>query len=188
MSVNGLTLYLIWYFWALPIQQQIKIWCHKYGQMGIQLPDCVENCGKRRKCLLRAISSFSTMFSKAVCCLLRWNEYLWSKGLSVFAIDVYRQGLVNVHCQSITPIVSNLIAEWLIEIHSILNSKFNTLPNDKILEWSKLKDFADDFKFGKNVRIFFKRVENTVGNWEIASYKHSLLFPMYFQKTCTANT
>ena len=25
-------------------------------------------CGKRRNCSLRAISSFSTMFSKAVCC------------------------------------------------------------------------------------------------------------------------
>ena len=28
---------------ALPIQQQIKIWCQNYGQMGIQLFDSVEN-------------------------------------------------------------------------------------------------------------------------------------------------
>ena len=32
-SGNELTLYLICQFWALPIQQQIKIWCQKYGQM-----------------------------------------------------------------------------------------------------------------------------------------------------------
>ena len=38
-----LTLYLIWQFWALSIQQQIKILCQKYGQMGIQLSFWVEN-------------------------------------------------------------------------------------------------------------------------------------------------
>ena len=30
-------------FWNLRIKQQIKILCQKYGQMGIQLSDCVEN-------------------------------------------------------------------------------------------------------------------------------------------------
>ena len=34
-----LTLYLICQFWDLRIQQQIKILCQKYGQMGIQLSD-----------------------------------------------------------------------------------------------------------------------------------------------------
>ena len=38
-----LTLYLIYQFEALLIQQQIKIWCQKYGQLGIQLSDLVEN-------------------------------------------------------------------------------------------------------------------------------------------------
>ena len=38
-----LTLYLICQFSAHPFQQQIKTWCQKYGQMGIQLPDWVEN-------------------------------------------------------------------------------------------------------------------------------------------------
>ena len=33
-----LNLYLIWQFWALSIQQQIKI-CQKYRHMGIQLSD-----------------------------------------------------------------------------------------------------------------------------------------------------
>ena len=30
-------------FWALLIQQQKKIRCQKYGQMGVQLSDLVEN-------------------------------------------------------------------------------------------------------------------------------------------------
>ena len=38
-----LTLYLIWPFWTLPIQQQKKIGCQKYGQVGIELTDWVEN-------------------------------------------------------------------------------------------------------------------------------------------------
>ena len=37
------TLYLTWQYWALPIQQQIEIWCQKQGKMGIQLSDYVEN-------------------------------------------------------------------------------------------------------------------------------------------------
>ena len=46
---------------------------------------------------------------------------------------------------------------------------FNLLPDDKILDWSKLKQFADDnFKFYENSRKFSKRVENTVGKGEIA--------------------
>ena len=35
---------------------------------------------------------------------------------------------------------------------------------------------------------FFKRVKNTVGKGEIARYEQFLLFPLCFQKTCTADT
>ena len=38
-----LTLYLLCQFQALPMQQQIQIWCQKYWQMGIQFSDSVEN-------------------------------------------------------------------------------------------------------------------------------------------------
>ena len=36
--------------------------------MGMQLSDLVENTAGENNCSLRAISSFPTMFSKAVCC------------------------------------------------------------------------------------------------------------------------
>ena len=59
------------------------------------------------------------------------------------------------------------------------------LPDDKILDWSKLKQFADDnFKFDENSRKFSKRVQNTVGKGEIARYEQFLLFPQCFQKAC----
>ena len=48
LDLSNLTLYLICQFWALPIQQQIKILCQKYGQMGIQLISINrKHCGKR---------------------------------------------------------------------------------------------------------------------------------------------
>ena len=62
---------------------------------------------------------------------------------------------------------------------------FNPLPDDKILDWSKLKQFVDDnFKFDENSRKFSKRVENTVGKGEIAHYEQFLLFPQCFLKAC----
>ena len=37
---KGLTLYLkLCQSWGLLVQQQIKIWCQKYGQIEIQLSD-----------------------------------------------------------------------------------------------------------------------------------------------------
>ena len=59
----------------------------------------------------------------------------------------------------------------------------NPLPDNKILGWSKLKQFADDnFKLDENSRNFSKWVENTVGKGEIACYKQFLLFPQCFLK------
>ena len=58
---------------------------------------------------------------------------------------------------------------------------FSPLPDSKILDWSKLKQFEDDiFKFDDNSRKFSKRVENTVGKGEIARYEQFLLFPHCF--------
>ena len=46
---------------------------------------------------------------------------------------------------------------------------FNTFPKQKILDWSKQKEFADDnFKFDENGRNLYEWVENTVGKEEIA--------------------
>ena len=47
----------------------------------------------------------------------------------------------------------------------------NPLSDDKILDSSKLKEFADDFKFDKNARKLSKWVENSVGKGEIARYE-----------------
>ena len=59
----------------------------------------------------------------------------------------------------------------------------NSFPNDKILDLTKLKAFADDkLKIAKMRISLFDRVENTVGKGENAGYQHFLLFPWCFPK------
>ena len=62
----------------------------------------------------------------------------------------------------------------------------NSLPDDKILDWTKLKRFADDkLNVAKMLYIykyFSGRIEN-VGKGENAGNQHFLLFPPCFQKT-----
>ena len=61
----------------------------------------------------------------------------------------------------------------------------NPLPDDKILDWSKLKQSADNYiEFDSNSRKFSKLVENTVGKGEISRHEQFLLFPQDFQKAC----
>ena len=73
----------------------------------------------------------------------------------------------------LNPLPDNEISDW---------TEFDPFPNNKFLDSSKLKEFADDnSKFDANSGKLSKMVENTVGKGEIA------LFPQCFQKTCTAN-
>ena len=59
---------------------------------------------------------------------------------------------------------------------------FNSLPDDKILDRSKLKQSADNnFEFDVISRKFSKLVENTVDKGEIA-YEQFLLFPQCFKR------
>ena len=63
------------------------------------------------------------------------------------------------------------------------SEKVNSVPNDKILDWSKLKAFADDkIKVLKMMIFVFDRIENDVGKGEIAGYQHFLLFAQCFYR------
>ena len=60
---------------------------------------------------------------------------------------------------------------------------FNSLPCNKILDWSKSKAFADDkIKVTEKQKFFLGWVENIAGKGENAGYQHFLLFPQCFQK------
>ena len=59
----------------------------------------------------------------------------------------------------------------------------NSLPNNKILDWSKFKTFADDaINVTEKLKFVLGRVENIVGKGENAGYQQFLLLPQGFQK------
>ena len=58
-----------------------------------------------------------------------------------------------------------------------------SLPNDKNVDWSKLKRFADDnLNIAQMMEFSFDRVENIVGKGENAGFQHFLLFTQCFPK------
>ena len=57
----------------------------------------------------------------------------------------------------------------------------NSLPNDKILDVSKLKASADDnLNVARMMISLLDHVENTMGKGENAGYQHFLLFQQFF--------
>ena len=47
----------------------------------------------------------------------------------------------------------------------------NPLPDDKTLDWSKLKAFADDkLNVTQNIKVVFHRIDNIVGKEDNAAY------------------
>ena len=60
----------------------------------------------------------------------------------------------------------------------------NSLPNDKFLDWTKLKTFADmKLNVVKMMISLLYRVENIVGKGGNAGCQHFLFFPQCFPKT-----
>ena len=60
---------------------------------------------------------------------------------------------------------------------------FNTLPNDKIVDRSNLKAFADGKIYvTEKLKSVLGMVENIMGKGENAGYQHFLLFSKCFQK------
>ena len=60
--------------------------------------------------------------------------------------------------------------------HAMGKSRFNSLPNDKILDQSKLKAFADNnINVAEKLKFILGTVENIVEKGENAGYKYFLL-------------
>ena len=65
----------------------------------------------------------------------------------------------------------------------MLNSPgIKSLPNKKILDWSKFKAVEDDKINVTENFLFVPRTEENVGKGENAGYQHFLLFPECFPK------
>ena len=61
---------------------------------------------------------------------------------------------------------------------------FNSLPNKRILDCSKLNAIADDkINITQKLKFASDRIENILGKGENAGYQYFLFFPNCFQKT-----
>ena len=71
-----------------------------------------------------------------------------------------------------------------VPVYFMNNLVVYSLPNDKILEWSKLKASADDkINSAKMIIFVFNRVENIVEKGEKAGYQH--IFHNVFKRLFT---
>ena len=69
---------------------------------------------------------------------------------------------------------------WYAVIHSEL---LNSLPNNKFLDWSKLREFAGyKLNLVEKLKFVLGRVGNIAGKGENAGFQHFLLSPHCFQK------
>ena len=65
--------------------------------------------------------------------------------------------------------------------------RLNSLPNNIILDLTKLKAFVDNkLNVAKMTISLFDRVENTVQKGENTDYQHFLLFPQCFPKSSSS--
>ena len=75
---------------------------------------------------------------------------------------------------------SNASFLWVVKSRYFV-VKDKPFPKQEVLDFSKLREFADDnFEFNEIGRKFFKLVENTGGKGEIARYEQFLIFPPVF--------
>ena len=60
----------------------------------------------------------------------------------------------------------------------VVFKRINSVPHGMILDWSKLKEFAEDKIYvTEKLKYALGRVENITGKGENAGYQHFLLFP-----------
>ena len=72
---------------------------------------------------------------------------------------------------------------WVVSENKIFEKEVNSLPNNKGLDWSRIKDITDDkINVTQILKFVSSMGENIVGKGENTGYQHFLLFPQYFQK------
>ena len=67
--------------------------------------------------------------------------------------------------------------------------RVNSLSNNKLLDWSKLKAFTDNkINVTKELKFVSGRVETLVGKGKNAGHQHFFLFPQCFQEDSFTQT
>ena len=87
------------------------------------------------------------------------------------ALPKFLLGRMSRLVDSLDPVVYDLF-----HLFPLGPLSFNSLPNDKFLNWSILKAFADDkVILAQKLKLLLGIVENIVGKGENVGYQHFLL-------------
>ena len=115
-----------------------------------------------------------------------------NKFLDWFTIKAFADDKLNVaeNLKFVFGRVENIVGIGEKKMHFLLFSQcFNSLPNDKILDVTKLKAFADDkLNIVKTMISLYNREENTVEKGENVGYQHFLLFEQCFPKPSSSGS
>ena len=112
------------------------------------------------------------------------NKFLWVQVLIWVAVSL---GKYIIYSETVNKLFGNgyglMTCDKRTFIILLFTYCFNSLPNDKVLAWFKLKAFADvKMNVTYKQKFFLELKENIVGKGENAGYQHFLLFPQCFQK------
>ena len=107
-----------------------------------------------------------------------WIKTRFCYGINTFPSYYETGGKKTPSYSKLHAIVQETRHQYYITEHCSGKKGLNPLPNDKLLDWSKLKALADDqINVTEELKFDFERVENIVGKGENAGYQHLLLFP-----------
>ena len=111
---------------------------------------------------------------------MNFTNRSWQRYGKSLPVSICRIAILDIIILSISIFFLNHLINQLPN-----NPVFNSLPNDKILDWSKLKALAGDkINPAEKLKFVLEMLENIVGKGENAGYQHFLLFPQCFQKAC----
>ena len=100
-----------------------------------------------------------------------WNQVQGHQSRSNIKVTVFPKKPKG-HCGGIS------VSQKQLVFHDIFQA-FNSLPNAKLLDWSKLKAFASDKLYlSEKLKYAFGRVKKIVGKGD----QHFILFPQCSQK------
>ena len=96
----------------------------------LKMYSCAKHCEKRKNCLVQAISPFFTMFSTL------YGTY--------FSFEIHFK-MYSAICFNLDQ--SKILSSGKgLKVAIMMKIVINSLPTDKILDWSKLKTLVDDKK------------------------------------------
>ena len=96
------------------------------------------------------------------------TNFIFSIAINLLSANAFNleQSKILLFGKELSQIYFNIYTSFQFgPVHNFVTGTVNCLQNDKILDWSKLKAFADDkINFLEKLKFVLKKVDNIVGN------------------------